>query len=282
MVNMKVIRPTNNALSRGYSSSHKGYDFKGLNLPDEVRAGMSGTIIERVDLYATNWTNNGTLTTKDYGNYIKIKHDDGTFELHAHLKVGSSLILTTKVTAGQVVARIGNTGNSTGPHLHSEYRTANNVNTEATFEDYVEPLPPAHDYEKELEEVRASRDKWKNKTNELEQTLDTERKDNSKTLKDKNTQIETLQSGNSELTLQLTSNTKTIVGLRSDLESITDRHTILQGEYSLYQEQAVREITALELVKKAQADEIVELKARAKGKLSGYSRLDLFMAIFRR
>ncbi len=130
--------------------------------------------------------------------------------------------------------------------------------------------------------VRTSRDKWKNKTNELEQTLDTERKDNSKTLKDKNTQIETLQSGNSELTLQLTSNTKTIVGLRSDLESITDRHTILQGEYSLYQEQAVREITALELVKKVQADEIVELKSKIKGKLSGYGRLDLFMAIFRR
>lgn len=276
---MKVIRPTNNPLSRGYSSTHKGYDFRGLNLPDEVRAGMSGEIIERADLYTTNWTNNGVLTTKDYGNYIKIKHDDGSFELHAHLRVGSSLIVGTKVSAGQIVARIGNTGNSTGPHLHSEYRNSNNVNVEVTFEDYVEPLPPTHDCEKELEEVRASRDKWKNKTNELEQTLDTERKDNSKTLKDKNTQIESLQHGNSELTSQLTSNTKTIIDLRSDLESITQRHTILQGEYSTYQEQAVREITALELTKKIQADEIKELKLKAKGKLSSYSKLELLRAV---
>jgi len=133
--------------------------------------------------------------------------------------------------------------------------------------------------EKELDEVRASRDKWKNKTNELEQTLDTERKDNAKTLKDKNTQIESLQHGNSELTSQLTSNTRTIIDLRSDLESITQRHTILQGEYSTYQEQAVREITALELTKKIQADEIEELKIKAKGKLSSYSKLELLRAV---
>lgn len=130
---MKVHRPSENRITRGYSSSHKGYDFAGLNLPDEVRAGADGEVIERVNLYSTNWSNTGTLTTKDYGNYIKIKHTDGSFELHAHLKKGSSFIKGTKVKAGQVVARIGNTGNSTGPHLHSEYRTAGNINTSVTW-----------------------------------------------------------------------------------------------------------------------------------------------------
>lgn len=130
---MKVYRPTDNKITRGYSSTHRGYDFAGLNLPDEVRAGMDGEIIERVDLYTSNWTNTGTLTTRDYGNYIKIKHNDGSYELHAHLRKGSSYYVGTKVKAGQTVARIGNTGNSTGPHLHSEYRTSGNVNTTAEF-----------------------------------------------------------------------------------------------------------------------------------------------------
>lgn len=279
---MKVIRPTNNALSRGYSSTHKGYDFRGLNLPDEVRAGMGGEIIERVDLYTTNWTNNGTLTTKDYGNYIKIKHTDGTFELHAHLKVGSSLLVGTKVIAGQVVARIGNTGNSTGPHLHSEYRDTNNKNVEVEFIDFVEPAPTPNDCEKELEEVRASRDKWKNKTNELSKTLDLERGENIKTMKDKNTQIETLQSSNAKLTAQSILDVKTIKGLENDLKTIQDSHKILQTEYTLYRAQAVRELTALELVKKSLIDDVEELKAKVGAELSKHSKLELFLALIGR
>lgn len=142
---MKVVKPSNNPLQRGYSSTHKGYDFKGLNLPDEVRAGMDGEIISRVDLYTTNWINTGTLTTKDYGNYIKIKHLDGTFELHAHLRKGSSFLVGTKVKAGQTVARIGNTGNSTGPHLHSEYRNSANTSLPAEFIELAVPQPPMNE-----------------------------------------------------------------------------------------------------------------------------------------
>ena len=130
---MKVVRPTNNIQTQGYSANHRGYDHAGLNLPDEVKAGQDGVIIERVDIYNSSWINNGTLTTKDYGNYIKIRHADGSFELHAHLKQGSSLNIGTQVKAGQIVARIGNTGNSTGPHLHSEYRNSENVNISVEF-----------------------------------------------------------------------------------------------------------------------------------------------------
>src|SRR3990167_8786794 len=130
---MKVIRPSDNPISRGYIQGHHAYDFRGLNLPDEVICGMDGKIIQRVDEYNTNWSNTGTLTTKDYGNYVKIQHTDGSFELHAHLRKGSSLNLNTQVKAGQVVARIGNTGNSTGPHLHSEYRNSSNINIEVEF-----------------------------------------------------------------------------------------------------------------------------------------------------
>ena len=161
---MKVHRPSDNPITGGYSSTHKGYDFAGLNLPDDVKAGMDGEIIERVDLYTTNWTATGTFTTKDYGNYIKVKHDDGSFELHVHLRKGSSFEKGTKVKKGQTIARIGNTGNSTGPHLHSEYRNASNVNVEAEFVDNQQSI---------IDELRTQRDaNWNMYSDELKKNND--------------------------------------------------------------------------------------------------------------
>lgn len=56
-----------------------------------------------------------------YGNYIIIDHTDGQQTLYAHcseLLAGKS----ERVEAGQVIAKVGSTGNSTGPHLHVELR----------------------------------------------------------------------------------------------------------------------------------------------------------------
>jgi murein DD-endopeptidase MepM/ murein hydrolase activator NlpD len=139
---MKVYLPSDNPITQGYSSSHRGYDYSGLNRPDEVRCGADGEIIERVDEYDTNWINTGTLTTKDYGNYIKVKHNDGSYALFAHLKKGSSFLKGIKVTASQTIARIGNTGNSTGKHLHAEYRNSSNVNQQAEFYTNIEIPQP--------------------------------------------------------------------------------------------------------------------------------------------
>jgi GNAT superfamily N-acetyltransferase/biotin carboxyl carrier protein len=56
------------------------------------------------------------------GNFIVIAHDDGSFSLYAHLAGGSIKVKEgQKVKAGQVIAKVGNTGNSTQPHLHFEY-----------------------------------------------------------------------------------------------------------------------------------------------------------------
>ncbi len=70
----------------------------------------------------------GVVITAAYdswnGNYIKIKHENNIMTVYCHcdkLKVKKG----DKVKAGQVIATIGSTGSSTGPHLHYELRINN-------------------------------------------------------------------------------------------------------------------------------------------------------------
>jgi murein DD-endopeptidase MepM/ murein hydrolase activator NlpD len=56
-----------------------------------------------------------------YGNTVMILHDDGKVSLYAH---NSRITVSSgqRVSKGQVIAKIGSTGRSTGPHLHFEIR----------------------------------------------------------------------------------------------------------------------------------------------------------------
>jgi murein DD-endopeptidase MepM/ murein hydrolase activator NlpD len=90
-----------------WSSSHHGLDFA-AHAGTPVRAVAAGKIIE------AGWDGSA------YGNRMKIRHDDGTVTVYAHL---SGFRRTTgNVIAGTVVGYVGATGNVTGPHLHLEVR----------------------------------------------------------------------------------------------------------------------------------------------------------------
>lgn len=72
-----------------------------------VRALSSGTVV------SAGWDSTG------YGNLVRIQYWDGTLSWMAH---NSQVLVTVgeRVTPGQVIARSGDTGQSTGPHVHLE------------------------------------------------------------------------------------------------------------------------------------------------------------------
>lgn len=53
------------------------------------------------------------------GNHVIVRHDDGTFAAYAHLRRRSAKVRAgDRVTAGQQLAEVGNSGNTSEPHLH--------------------------------------------------------------------------------------------------------------------------------------------------------------------
>jgi murein DD-endopeptidase MepM/ murein hydrolase activator NlpD len=90
--------------SKGY---HTGVDFA-VPVGTEVLAVADGVVAN------ANWG-------KSYGTQIVEALPDGTFFIYAHLS--KSLVKPgDKVSKNQVIGKSGNTGNSSGPHLHVELR----------------------------------------------------------------------------------------------------------------------------------------------------------------
>ncbi|MCC8023584.1 MAG: DUF3450 family protein [Clostridiales bacterium] len=89
-------------------SSHTGVDFR-ADLGTSILAADSGTVVLVKYL------------TTSYGYYVMINHGNGLSTLYAHC---SSILVSTgqTVSKGQVIAKVGKTGNATGYHLHFEVR----------------------------------------------------------------------------------------------------------------------------------------------------------------
>ena len=99
------------------SRYHYGTDIR-LRVGDTIRSAFDGQV--RICDY----------DPRGYGNYVVIRHTNGLETVYGHL---SQIIVepNERVAAGEVIALGGNTGRSTGPHLHFEMRYLGNAfNTE--------------------------------------------------------------------------------------------------------------------------------------------------------
>jgi murein DD-endopeptidase MepM/ murein hydrolase activator NlpD len=75
------------------------------------------------------------------GNYVRILHDDGTMGVYLHLMKGSVGVREgQRVNNGSFIARSGNTGNSTGPHLHFVVQRNVGLALESIPFDFAQPV----------------------------------------------------------------------------------------------------------------------------------------------
>lgn len=99
---------------------HYGVDFGGVEGVTPVKVAADGVIAKVVSSCVKGRRTCGG----GYGNYIDVVHPNGTTTRYAHLSRISVKVGQT-VSQGQTIGILGNTGRSTGPHLHFEIINAN-------------------------------------------------------------------------------------------------------------------------------------------------------------
>ena len=117
----------NEIITNEYNTDHKAIDIVASDRSEtNIIALESGTVTTIVNnVKGTDHKSKGLDT---YGNYIKIKQDNGKTALYAHMKYGSIKVNKGQyIEKGTVIGTIGETGNAYGKHLHLEIQTSNNV-----------------------------------------------------------------------------------------------------------------------------------------------------------
>ena len=105
-----------------WGRQHKGLDIK-VYIGDTIRSAFTGKV--RIVRYEA----------KGYGNYVVIRHNNGLETIYGHLS--KHLVRENQVVrAGQPIGLGGNTGRSTGSHLHFETRLCGVALNPALFFDF--------------------------------------------------------------------------------------------------------------------------------------------------
>lgn len=107
---------------------HKGTDFK-TSIGTTVYAAAKGSLYYRVD--GCPDSSNPTCGSS-FGNHIRVEHLDGLVTVYAHLR-NNSASWYMSIFCGGKVGLSGNSGTSTGPHLHFELWKSRNIGTRLDF-----------------------------------------------------------------------------------------------------------------------------------------------------
>ncbi len=147
MENIPAIQPVMNKDLTRVASGY-GVRIDPVYHVRRMHTGMDFTAPTGTDIYATG---NGTVSfvgwKQGYGNTVMVDHGFGYSTLYAHL-FKSLVSVGQKVKRGDVIALVGNTGKSTGPHLHYEVRLNNQPIDPRNF--YFYDLSP-EDYDRMIQ-----------------------------------------------------------------------------------------------------------------------------------
>ena len=136
----KISSPQGNRVSPGNgigSSNHKGVDICNVSYSSKIYATKSGKV-----LIASMPYSDPDGGKSGYGNYVVIDHGGGMSTLYAHMSI-VKVSVGQYVSQGDVIGVTGNTGASTGPHLHYEVHSTTMVNGRAVtvYENPLNYLP---------------------------------------------------------------------------------------------------------------------------------------------
>jgi murein DD-endopeptidase MepM/ murein hydrolase activator NlpD len=125
------VWPVRGHVLASYGSRPDGSHNDGINI-----SAPRGAAVQAADAGVVAYTGN---ELRGYGNLILIKHADGWISAYAHcdqilVKRGE------RVTRGQIIARVGSTGNVSEPQLHFELRRGNHA---VDPREFLAPLPTA-------------------------------------------------------------------------------------------------------------------------------------------
>lgn len=119
---LKEMLPNVNPVASAYRSSSYGWRIDPIRGSKAFHEGLDFPAASGTKIFAAG---DGIVTaserTHDYGNLVKVNHGSGLETRYAH--ASKRLVKNgERVVKGQVIALVGSTGRSTGPHLHYEIR----------------------------------------------------------------------------------------------------------------------------------------------------------------
>ena len=113
-----IILDNEGKVSEGTKKSCKNYYCYGK----DIIAPADGYVVKVAKKYKDSYVDgkNAFCDSADIrGNYIIIKHNDNEYSLFAHIMSNSIVVdIGDKVKQGEIIAKCGNSGNSSMPHLH--------------------------------------------------------------------------------------------------------------------------------------------------------------------
>lgn len=144
---------------QGFNGTFSHFGEQKYSLDFDLREGSEVLASRAGEVVAIKTDSNEGGADKSYAskaNYVYVKHSDGTFGAYLHLKQNSiKVFVGQKVHVGELLALSGNTGFSSGPHLHFwvykakngleresfpiKFRTTNGTETLLQSKNYIAP-----------------------------------------------------------------------------------------------------------------------------------------------
>lgn len=128
-------------LTQGANGQYSHFTPKGRYAQDVAMPEGTPIVAARAGMVVKTENRQSGRGENPSGNFVRILHDDGTMGVYLHLMKGSVQVQEgQRVVLGEQIGRSGNTGNSTGPHLHFVIQRNVGLALESIPFDFAQPV----------------------------------------------------------------------------------------------------------------------------------------------